>query len=905
MDLKTSALPFGAFMRKILLFLLFILTFNTTSLTAKGGETWLNINTKAGLPSNNLTCLAITDGKMAVGSDKGIGLFHEDSLVWYNLGNYAEEIKDIAVRSIDFDDYGNIWAATPNGIFCVELENFPEEEPRVNYFGTENGLSTVDTEVLQIVDNTLYVGCFGGWLYKTNIFQKAVGIIFSPVNSGGMGREDEHRIMSVGITAIAMDFPEVGLYSTKGKGLLRADDGGSYVRGSELPSDWVNDFWCFSVNKTDRVIAVTQSRMTLIENSQIKGEARLPIEEDCWISCLTTAPDEETESLNVRLNDADVPLDEHLGDRLLYVGTKGRGLWKFDEGHWYNYTSRDCPLPSDNINKVYYLPGAKKMAVLTDAGLTLFGLTEDDSYDEFEFSGSTPYFAKSFWPFMTQWGPYTYGYPYQKCYPIEPYITYKKLVRGKDLWVSHQKGISRFTFPAAPFLGILDFKHTLSGRYENPKGDPSKNLLLEDDSVVVERPPTGAGERVWHHYCQEQPTDYSLYKLSEIFSSKDMETIAGPLNMVRVQVENYEDFDPENHRAEIDNASAALAFPPVVVLETPNGLFDVRGKELRSIASQMKECPLHPIPSTNVSDFAIDFNERCWAIFAGSRISVLNSTDYSGGLSFGVSHGHEWVDISEVQVPWPKDENLVCIRQIGGNIYVGTDSSGMFFLPRAHSLEPEELTSESWRHVDTPEDENRPGTSLRIKEIVYWRTVDGEMIALLHEESLSIFDGRDLIPVPVPKRRYTCMVADRENQLWMGAMMGLLYISPDMKINDIIMQGMTFESPRIVTIAAAPEDAKYPFLIALSYDKFYNPDAPGHWKSSDVPPMLSHDCNPYRLRVKNPEIDGSRVLLWTGSRWDKWSRPGVHGLMFDQRFLWTATSNRIMRLYLPVEQFVH
>jgi hypothetical protein len=116
---------------------------------------------------------------------------------------------------------------------------------------------------------------------------------------------------------------------------------------------------------------------------------------------------------------------------------------------------------------------------------------------------------------------------------------------------------------------------------------------------------------------------------------------------------------------------------------------------------------------------------------------------------------------------------------------------------------------------------------------------------------------------------------------------------------------MTFESPRIVTLAAAPEDAKYPFLIALSYDKFYNPDAPGHWKSSDVPPMLSHDCNPYRLRVINPEIDGSRVLLWTGSRWDKWSRPGVHGLMFDQRFLWTATSNRIMRMYLPVEQFVH
>jgi hypothetical protein len=76
------------------------------------------------------------------------------------------------------------------------------------------------------------------------------------------------------------------------------------------------------------------------------------------------------------------------------------------------------------------------------------------------------------------------------------------------------------------------------------------------------------------------------------------------------------------------------------------------------------------------------------------------------------------------------------------------------------------------------------------------------------------------------------------------------------------------------------------------------------WKSSDTPPGLFPDRrNPYRLHVKNPEIDGSRVLLWDGIDWEKMSRPGVNALMFDQLYLWTATSNRIMRIYVPVDQF--
>lgn len=865
------------------------------------GETWITINTRAGLPSNNLTCLAITKGMMAVGSDSGIGLFIEGFDRWFNLSDYNELLKGLTIRSIDFDGYGNIWAATPSGVFCVELAKFPEESPLFRRFDTENGLSTVDTEVLQIVGDKLYVGCFGGWLYQTNIFQSSAGITFLPVNSQGMGRDDEHRIMSVGVTAIAMDFPNVGIYSTKGKGLLRADNGQSLVVNSELPSDWVNDFWSFSRDENHCVIAVTQDKMPLIENYNLVGQAQLP-EKECWISCLTTAPDEETEAINTHLKDEDIVLDKLLGDRVLYVGTKGKGLWKFDEGRWTNFTSRDCPLPSDNINKVYYLPGAKKMAILTDGGLTMFGLTEEYSYDEFEFRGSTPFFAKTFWPFLTSWGPMIMGVPDHHYYPIEPFITYKKLVRGKDLWVSHEKGLSRFAFPSAPFLGAMQFQYKLAGRYENPKDDPSKNASIEDGSFASEKPAALEGERLWHHYCQEQPADLVTAPISTIFSSLDMKTLVGPLNQVNVSVSSPGDFDPEETADIVQQASSTLGVPPVIVLETEDGLFDIRGKKLYSIADQLIECPRHAIPSTDITDFDIDLKERCWVIFESSFISILDSVDYSGGLTFGLTHGHEWVDVSPEQVPWAKEEELICIRKIGGNIYVGTSGSGMYLLPAAHSLEPYQITWDMWTNVDETEDSNRAQVTKTVKEIAFWKTDEGPVAALMHEKGLSIFDGRDLVNIPVPEKLYTCMVADRLNQLWLGSIDGLVYLSPDLNIHEVHMDPLYFESDKIIAMAAAPDDAKYPFTLAVAYDKLWDPDL-DFWKTSDVPPGIFPDHrNPYRMHVVNPETGGSKVLLWNGQKWEILSRPGVHHLMFDQKHLWTATSNRIMRLYLPVEQ---
>jgi hypothetical protein len=697
-----------------------------------------------------------------------------------------------------------------------------------------------------------------------------------------------------------MDFPGGGIYSTKGKGLLRGVDGSDYVHADALPTDWVNDFWCFQSGNSEKVIALCQQHFSLISDRNQLVAATLP-NENSWISCVTTAPDEEREVLN----EIEIPeyriLNEFLGERILYLGTKDRGMWKFDEGRWENLTVDVCPLPSNCINKIYYIPGAKKVAVCTDSGLTMFGTEEAYSYDEFEFMGSTPFFAKSFWPFMTLWGPRIYGYPYQMSYPIEPFIPYFKLLRGKDMWVSHGKGLSRYVFPTQPFLGTMANHYNMAGRFENKKNFPSKNLLIEDNSVVNERPQIHVGESTWHHYCKEQPNDYNFYPLADVLTSNDMKTVCGPMNMFITQVNSVDDISEVAQ--DVANASHSLEFPPVFVFEDQDKkLYDKRGYLLRSVADRSFQIPLHAIPSTDITDFDLDLNERVWIVFEKNKLSVLDPTSqYLGGLVYGQDRAGEWHSLDESQLPWSKHEEVLCIKRIGSDVYFGTRKSGVFILPAAHTKDPDQLSWQDWEELKITNLATEVDENYEVRAIEFWENDEGKFAVFLHKEGMSFFDGRELVKLSVPKRTYTCITADRTGRLWAGSLQGLMYIDPDFRIVDKLVTRHFLDSDRITDIAAAPDDAKYPWIIAVACDEKYSPDKKG-FVSSDVPPFLFHpDDNPYVLRVQNPSIHGSNVALYDGKQWERLSRPGVHNMMFDQKFLWLATSCRIMRLYMPVE----
>jgi ligand-binding sensor domain-containing protein len=186
--------------------------------------------------------------------------------------------------------------------------------------------------------------------------------------------------------------------------------------------------------------------------------------------------------------------------------------------------------------------------------------------------------------------------------------------------------------------------------------------------------------------------------------------------------------------------------------------------------------------------------------------------------------------------------------------------------------------------------------------IEHWRSAQGDVAAMLHKDGLSVFDGRSLRTVDVQKRNYTSMVADRNDNLWLGSLEGLSFLTPAGKLQTVFGREYRFNSEKIVTMAAAPDNAKYPYVLAVAVDEkaVADPGSFNFFKSSDPPPMLIPACNdPYRLQVVNADVSSSQIMLFDGEKWEPMFRPGVNKMMFDQTCLWLATSCRVMRLYLP------
>jgi hypothetical protein len=873
---------------------LFVMLFTTPG---EARQAWLTWNTRSGLPDNDVTCLAIMKGKIAVGTPKGIAVFLENRPSWINLADYGENFKALVVRCMDFDLDGNLWAATPNGLAFIELGKFPDETPRLEMFGTDRGLSTIDVEVVQIVDRALYVGCFGGWLFRS-IVDGGTPPAFLPVQKRDESPQ-ERKFMDVGISALAMDFPGDGIFSTKGRSLLNGRDGSAYLPEGNQLSDWIEDFWCFQEGGTDRVITLAQNHITLIQDRKVIAALRLP-DPEAAVSCITTCPDED---FNVMFNN-DTPeqttLRTFLGKRILYVGTKGQGVWRCDEGKWTRITSADAPLPSDNIKRIHYLPGAKRIALLTDAGLTMFGTDDANAYDEFKtFGVGRKTYARTYLPFMSRWGPSVVGYPSIDTYPIEPHIAYRKLVRGRDLWVSHDKGISRFVFPQAFFLGSLQINYRLSGRFENPLHDPTQNLKIEDNSTPGGKPPGQPGERIWHHYCMEQPTDTATVDLTTIFTSIDRKTLVGPLNQLLLEGPSPGAMN-EAVTQQLEAASGTLAYPPVPVFSQGNSFFDIRGHQLYSIDSLSHYSPLHPIPGLPITDLAVDAGERCWAVIGQTTLVCLDepaSVVPESSTRFDAS-GNHWYTFAQGQLPWPAGEKILCVRRVGVDLYFGTRESGLFILPRAHLYSAESIPVDAWIPLNpgnTPEAPDRP---VGVIDCMYWRAGGDSPVALLHQEGLSVYDGK-VTQISVPKRTYTCMTVDRTGTLWLGSLQGLLKVTPDRKVISIPGKMSGFHSDRIVALSAAPDEAKYPFLIAMANDHTATLKDGVIESTCRLPQYQVDPQNPYRLSFGEPDIMDAQLGLWDGKQWDFFKYPGIRDLLFEEMYLWSATSWRVNRYFVP------
>jgi hypothetical protein len=368
-----------------------------------------------------------------------------------------------------------------------------------------------------------------------------------------------------------------------------------------------------------------------------------------------------------------------------------------------------------------------------------------------------------------------------------------------------------------------------------------------------------------------------------------MDILTGPLNEAIIRAPNFESVTPEMVQAAVEAAREVLDYPPVVVIETPDADFATDSTRLYSIESQNAVCPAHSIPMAEISEFELDFGERLWAVFARSKLYVLDS-------SVNVALGAEdrWYEVASTQLPWYQSEEILCIKRIGGDLYFGTKSSGLFILPAAHAVNPDDITVDSWQRVNEPENKDLVEPSVSVIDICMWKTVDGDRVALLHEKGLSVYDGSDLQKISVPERSFTCMATDRNNELWVGSKVGLIKISPDYRVRQIHSADAGFFGDFITHIAAAPEDAKYPYIVAVSTTRVED--------NGDMTPILYHPPNnPYRLRARLADTTSGAISLFDGKVWELWKRPGVNHMLFDQKFLWFTNNLRVMRIFIPVD----
>lgn len=394
------------------IFSLLVCTIHAESLT------WQTVTVGSGLCGRSVKCAAVYKNTIAVGTENGVSVYDGNSCTWSTLP-LPEQIASITVIDMTIDEYGHYWLATSQGLINVQ-------GTKTFIYDTSQNLPTVDINRVQIHENQIFAGCFGGYVASAFIPQSGM-TRFSPVNYQA-NDSDNLKIRSVGISAMAMQANYQGWVSTLGNGLIEISGNNEYsVKDTDNQlENWVNDFYIIkdAKNKEMRTLAVTPQHLCLIKNNQTLREIRLPVE-DQWLNCIVTVP-EDPEYYDwvplPKMSGDEEYFNDFIGRRSVYIGTRSSGLWRFYKGQWRQYLAENSILPSNCINRLYAYK--KLLLVCTDAGLVMIHLAPD-RYDEFQQVGVGTKYNKTFFPFETN-------------------MVYFQVVKGTSYWLSHQYGLTRW-----------------------------------------------------------------------------------------------------------------------------------------------------------------------------------------------------------------------------------------------------------------------------------------------------------------------------------------------------------------------------------------------------------------------------------------------------------------------------
>ncbi|MEW6708892.1 MAG: hypothetical protein AB1403_03640 [Candidatus Riflebacteria bacterium] len=314
-----------------------------------------------------------------------------------------------------------MWVANSTGLIHIV-------DGLARIYSTADGLPNNDVDRIQMIRGSIIIGCFGGHIAQA-LLPSGGKTTFHPVNF----KEDVNlKISSVGISALCFSSSFSGYYGSLGNGLGQITGQSELLlkNSDGLLGDWVNDMWEFTGKQKEvRHIVVSPEGLSFLVNGNVENTFS-PVKEKPWFTSVITIqnPNYVYDALEEGKNGDEQTsyLKKILEKRSLYLGSKDMGIWRFQKGNWQNFNSENSSLPSNQINRLYVY--GRFIVAATDGGLVLIPVDSLQN-DEFKFCAiGTPY-AKTI-----------YSPP-----PIlQPCIQYFQVLRNKDYWFVHEKGVSRF-----------------------------------------------------------------------------------------------------------------------------------------------------------------------------------------------------------------------------------------------------------------------------------------------------------------------------------------------------------------------------------------------------------------------------------------------------------------------------
>ncbi len=462
-------------------------------------QSWQVFTVDNGLPSSNVTAFSSNPKYLAAGTNSGIALYDGDSSSW-QIPPFPEEIASASVKDLAFDQNGGLWIATSMGVI-----NYYGKRHFV--YGKSDGLPNVDADRIQVSKNKVFVGCFGGYV-SSAVIPQGGRTSFVPVNYSHFEKNQGLKIRAVGVSGLAMNSSARGWYSSMGEGLVEMIGSNEYPINTSngLAADWVNDFFIFeSKSKKKHILAATTDGISLLKDTNVYMNIRVP-DGEAWATSIAAIKDEADIAPFMDKDDKtedETKLHEFLEGRIIFVGTRSHGLWRFRNGYWKNFTESNSQLPGNCINRLFVL--GKKLVIATNAGLVLMPI-HSQMFDEFKNTGIGNAYAKTIFPM-----PPSFQYM----------IPFRQVLRGKDYWFTHKHGLSRYKTKA--IVTNLDTAEnvTHSSRMEL---SPEEQEKIAKTTTFQEFPDLKEGREnvegsLWQMFSNEYMTSFDERILFPIYSN--------------------------------------------------------------------------------------------------------------------------------------------------------------------------------------------------------------------------------------------------------------------------------------------------------------------------------------------------------------------------------------------------